>query len=120
MSSTLTPGEVASRSGVSVSALRFYDQIGIIRADTRIGGKRRFAADTVGRVNFIKRSQAFGFSLDEIKVLLDEQAGGWRASVDAKLAELADQRERLDHMIELLNEIRDCGCETVATCPRLA
>ncbi len=111
-------GEVADSTGVTVSAVRYYDEIGVITATTRIGGKRRFDPDTVGRVSFIRRAQEAGFSLDEIRTLLDDTQGGWRDLVEDKLAELSERRERLDVMISMLGDMRDCGCEVVASCPR--
>ena len=110
-------GEVAANSGVTVSAVRYYHDIGVIATATRIGGKRRFDPDTVGRVSFIRRAQEAGFSLDEIRKLLDDTQGGWRNVVEDKLAEVYERRERLDVMISMLSEMRDCGCEVVASCP---
>ncbi len=111
-------GQVADSTGVTVSAVRYYDEIGVITATTRIGGKRRFDPDTVGRVSFIRRAQEAGFSLDEIRTLLDDTQGGWRDLVEDKLAELSERRERLDVMISMLGDMRDCGCEVVSSCPR--
>jgi MerR family redox-sensitive transcriptional activator SoxR len=110
-------GEVAETTGIAVSAVRYYEDIGVISATSRIGGKRRFDADTVGRVNFIRRAQEVGFSLDEIKTILDDEAGDWRDLVDDKLMELRGRRDRLDTMISMLAEIRECGCGAVASCP---
>ena len=115
--SLLPIGEVADSTGVTVSAVRYYDEIGVITATTRIGGKRRFDPDTVGRVSFIRRAQEAGFSLDEIRTLLDDTQGGWRDLVEDKLSELSERRERLDVMISMLGDMRDCGCEVVASCP---
>jgi len=111
-------GEVAESTGVPVSAVRYYDEIGVITATARVGGKRRFDPDTVGRVSFIRRAQEAGFSLDEIRTILDETQGGWHGLVEEKLAELSERRDRLDTMISMLAEIRDCGCDAVASCPR--
>ncbi len=113
----LAIGEVARSAGVTVSAVRYYDEIGVISAATRVGGKRRFDPDAVGRVSFIRRSQQAGLSLDEIRTVLDEQRDSWQALVEAKLAELSERRSNLDTMIELLTEFRDCGCKAVADCP---
>lgn len=113
-------GEVARNTGVAVSALRYYDQIGVITASTRVGGKRRFDPDTVGRVSFIRRAQEAGFTLDEIRMVLNDEQGGWRGLVEDKMAELSERRDRLDVMIAMLGEIRDCGCEVVASCPRVS
>jgi MerR family redox-sensitive transcriptional activator SoxR len=110
-------GEVATRTGVTVSAVRYYDEIGVIISSARVGGKRRFDPDTVGRVNFIRRAQESGFSLEEIQRILDDERGGWHKLVEAKLEELSQRRDHLDTMISLLAEIRDCGCEVVASCP---
>jgi len=111
-------GEVADSTGVAVSAVRYYDEIGVITATARVGGKRRFDPDTVGRVSFIRRAQEAGFSLDEIRTILDETQDAWHSLVEEKLAELSERRDRLDTMISMLVEIRDCGCDAVASCPR--
>ncbi|GMQ94177.1 MAG: MerR family transcriptional regulator [Acidimicrobiia bacterium] len=111
-------GEVADSTGVAVSTVRYYDEIGVITAAARVGGKRRFDTDTVGRVSFIRRAQEAGFSLDEIRALLDDTQGGWRNLVEDKLAELSKRRERLDAMIVMLGEIAECGCEVVVSCSR--
>lgn len=113
-------GEVAENTGVSVSAVRYYDDIGVISSATRVGGKRRFAPATVGRVSFIRRAQDAGFTLDQIRTLLDESDIEWRSLVDDKIEELVDRRERLSVMIDMLAEMRECGCDVVASCPQLA
>ena len=114
----LSIGQVAESAGVSVSALRYYDEIGLIDTEARVGGKRRFAPATIGRVNFIQRTQDAGFTLEEIHAILDDTAGGWRDLVDAKLTELTARRDRLNDVIAMLVEVRACGCRVVATCPR--
>lgn len=112
-------GVIAESSGIAVSAVRYYAEIGVITAAGRVGGKRRFDPDTVGRVSFIRRAREAGFSLDEIRTILDDQSGGWRDLVGAKIAELGERRDRLDAMIAMLGEIQECGCRAVASCPRL-
>ena len=62
----LSIGQVAQTTGLAVSAVRYYDDIGLIEASARVGGKRRFAPEIVGRVSFVQRAQEAGFSLDEI------------------------------------------------------
>jgi len=113
-------GEVARSTGITVSAVRYYDEIGVISTVTRVGGKRRFAPETVGRVNFILRAQEAGFSLDDIRIVLDDTAGEWRDLVEKKLHELIERRNRLDTMIAMVTEIRDCGCDAVASCPSVS
>ena len=119
MSSTdlLPIGEVAKTTGISVSAVRYYEEIGVISSAARVGGKRRFDQATIGRVSFIRRAQEAGFSLEEIGTILDDETGIWRVLVDDKLIELIERRDRLDTMISMLAEIRECGCGAVAACP---
>ncbi|MCH8130026.1 MAG: MerR family transcriptional regulator [Acidobacteria bacterium] len=119
MSSTdlLPIGEVAKTSGISVSAVRYYEEIGVISSATRVGGKRRFDPATIGRVSFIRRAQEAGFSLEEIGTILDDETGIWRVLVDDKLIELTERKDRLETMISMLAEIRECGCGAVAACP---
>lgn len=114
----LTIGEVATSVGVKVSAVRYYDEIGLISSATRVGGKRRFDAATVGRINFVQRAKGAGFSLEEISQILADDSGDWHSLVAAKLAELRHRRDQLDTTIALLSEIQTCGCEVVATCPQ--
>lgn len=114
----LSIGEVASSVGLKVSAVRYYDDIGLIKSTVRVGGKRRFDRATVGRVNFVQRAKGAGFTLDEIQQILADDAGNWQELLAAKLAELKQRRDQLDITISLLSEIQVCGCQVVATCPR--
>ena len=116
----LSIGEVAKTTGIAVSAVRYYDRLGVISAVNRVGGKRRFDGTTIGRLSFVRRAQEASFSLDEIRSILDHKSGGWRDLVDNKLDELGERRDRLDTMIGMLTEMRDCGCEVVESCPRFA
>jgi len=121
MSSTrlLPIGEVAETTGIAVSALRYYEEIGVISSAARVGGKRRFDPATIGRVSFIQRAKEAGFSLEEIGTILDDETGTWRVLVDDKLIELTKRKDRLETMISMLAEIRECGCGAVASCPRV-
>ena len=113
----LAIGDVASATGLAVTAVRYYDDIGLIAASARVRGQRRFDPDTVGRVNFIKLAQQAGLSLEDIQVVLDEERHGWQALIESKMAELIQRRTDLDAMIEMLVLVRDCGCQAVASCP---
>ena len=115
----LSVGEVAAATGLAVSAIRYYDELGLISTVTRIGGKRRFDRSVIGTVSFVTRAQEAGFTLREIGDILDDTAGEWNAMVKAKVMELMARRDRLDVVIGLLNEVRTCGCEVVAECPRI-
>lgn len=113
-------GALADATGVSVSTLRYYDDIGLITTAHRVGGKRRFSGDTPGRVNFVRRAQLAGFSLEQIRGLLDDETEGWTDVVADQLDVLRAKRDELDVMIGILEEAQSCGCSTVVTCPRLS
>jgi MerR family redox-sensitive transcriptional activator SoxR len=119
-SDLLAIGTLSDATGVAVSALRYYDEVGLIDASTRVGGKRRFEPAVIGRVNFVKRAQGVGFSLDEIGAILDDDAGSWRNVVVEKLENLREQRDELESMIAMLEAVEDCGCQIVSQCPRTA
>ncbi len=112
----LSIGEVAGSTGLTVSAVRYYNDVGLITEACRVGGKRRFEPETIARIGFVKRGQNAGFSLEEIGLMLDDRSGGWRDLVDAKLAELVQRRAGLDAMIETLRQVRACGCSAPARC----
>lgn len=111
-------GAIAAETGATVTAIRYYEELGIIEPVTRVGGKRRFHPDTIGRVSFIRRAQQTGFSLDEIRLILDDETGGWIDLVEGKIDDLTQRRAKLDWMLSMLGEMRDCGCDVVASCPR--
>ena len=114
--SDLAVGDVASASGMTVSAVRYYADLGLLPLTGRVGGKRRFESTAIPRVEFIRRCRDAGFTLAEIGGILDDNSNQWRAAVDAKLTELHEQRQHLDDTIELLTEIRSCGCSVVDQC----
>ena len=118
MASDLAIGEVAQRTGVAVSAIRYYDELGIVTPSSRVGGKRRFSPDAVGTVSFVRRAQEAGFSLEEIKSILNDRSRQWPELVAAQLERLRAKRSELDVMIGLLEEVERCGCQVVAECPR--
>lgn len=123
----LTIGKFAGTVGVNVETIRFYQRKGLLRVPERPqGGIRRYSAEDIARVKFIKSAQRLGFSLEEIAHLLrlDE---GMQCQEAAELAahHLADVRTRLQdmHRIEstLANLLEQCsqGNENV-TCPLIA
>src|SRR5688572_27128423 len=69
VATTLSIGEVARRTGIRPSALRYYEEAGILPHAARIGGKRRYDANLIQRLELLQVAQQAGFSLDEIKVL---------------------------------------------------
>ena len=116
----LSVGELARRSGVSVSALHFWEREGLIEGWRSAGNQRRYERATLRRVAIIKVAQGLGIPLAEIRARLESMPkgkAGW-----AKLA--ADWRADLDRRIALLERLRDrldgcigCGCLSVDDCP---
>ena len=105
-----TVKQIADRVGMPSRTVRYYDRIGLVRADTRSeAGYRLYTHEDEGRLLFIRSAKRLGFSLDEIRGLLAAAEGGCGATVpelhrllehkvqeiDAKIAELAAFRDRL-------------------------
>lgn len=111
--------EVARRSGLPASALRYYERRGLIRSLAHQGERRRFAADVLDQLALIALGQAAGFSLDEISAMFTSQG---KASIDRPmLAAKADELERivkrLKAMIEGLRHAAACPAPSHAECP---
>lgn len=119
----LTIGEVADRTGVARSALRFYEAEGLIEADRSSGGQRRFPRHMLRRVAFIRVAQRVGLSLDEIRGALATLPEG-RTPTKADWQKLSRSwRPRIDEQIAVLERLRDqlsscigCGCLSLRSC----
>jgi DNA-binding transcriptional MerR regulator len=113
----LSIGELAADVGVRTSALRFYEDSGLLTPTARAGGKRRYDENAVERVRFIRFCQQLGFTLAEIRGLLAEPSKPrWRKLVDAKLAELELAVAKAAVVREVLEQSRDCDCITLERC----
>jgi MerR family redox-sensitive transcriptional activator SoxR len=116
-------GVLAARSGVSTSALRFYESRGLIRASRNEGNQRRYPRFTLRRVAFIRAAQRVGLSLDEIGTALASLPAD-KAPAKADWARLTRVwRPRLDAQIREMEKLRDeltgcigCGCLSLRTC----
>jgi MerR family redox-sensitive transcriptional activator SoxR len=119
----LSIGEVAERTGVTISAIRFYETQGLISATRSDGGQRRFPREVLRRIAFIRIAQQIGLSLNEIVDALTTLPGE-RTPTVADWARLSRAwRSTLDARIELLELVRDeltscigCGCLSLHTC----
>jgi MerR family transcriptional regulator, redox-sensitive transcriptional activator SoxR len=120
---TLSIGEVSARTGVSVSALRFYEREGLISARRSEGGQRAYARDVLRRVSFVRIAQQVGLTLEEIRVALATLPND-RTPTKSDWARLsAAWRPRLDDQIAALSRLRDnltscigCGCLSLKAC----
>jgi MerR family redox-sensitive transcriptional activator SoxR len=122
-SGELTPGQLAKRSGVAVSALHFYERQGLIRSRRTAGNQRRYARETLRRVAFIRVSQRVGIPLAEIRAALDTLPEGRTPGREEWARLSALWREDLDLRIEQLVRLRDdltecigCGCLSLDRC----
>jgi MerR family redox-sensitive transcriptional activator SoxR len=116
-------GELSRRSGVSQSALRFYERRGLIEAARTDGNQRRYPGVTLRRVALIQAGKAAGIPLDRVKQALDTLPSGrsptkrdwarlsssWRSEIDERIATLEAIRGRLTTCI-------GCGCLSLKTC----
>ena len=119
----LSIGDLASRTGLSVSAIRFYEQRGLVRAIRTSGNQRRFARSDIRRLSFALIAQRLGLSLGQIEAELATLPAGrtptredWQAVsrrirgvLDDKIALLEQTRDRLDGCI-------GCGCLSLDRC----
>lgn len=123
MNETLTIGEVAKRSGIATSALRYYEDRGLITSQRTGGNQRRYRRSVLRTVSVIKAAQQVGVSLDEVATALDGLPGG-RSPTQADWSKLADGwRSSLDARIRDLEVLRDdlsdcigCGCLSLRSC----
>jgi MerR family redox-sensitive transcriptional activator SoxR len=123
MPTLLTIGELARRTGLSVSAIRFYEARGLVAAIRTGGNQRRFMRSDIRRLSFALIAQRCGLSLGEIE---KEMAGlpDGRAPTKADWRSISERlRATLDDRIALLERTRDrldgcigCGCLSLATC----
>jgi MerR family redox-sensitive transcriptional activator SoxR len=119
----LTIGEVAERSGLATSAIRFYERQGLVRAERTPSGQRRFRRDVLRRIAFIRIAQRVGLTLEEIVTALavlpvdhaptrrdwERLTGGWQDRIEQRISLLEALRSGLSNCI-------GCGCLSLRTC----
>jgi MerR family transcriptional regulator, redox-sensitive transcriptional activator SoxR len=116
-------GDVARRSGLAASALRYYEREGLIAAVRSAGGRRGFERSVLRRLAFVRAAQSVGLSLDEIRAALATLPSG-RTPTKADWAVLSrGWQARLDDQIAALQTLRDgltscigCGCLSLDRC----
>lgn len=116
-------GFLAERTGLAVSAIRYYEAQGLLEPWRNAGGQRRFMKADIRRLSFIMIAQQFGFSLPEIRGFLKDLPGG-RTPTKQDWADLSEGfRDHLDQRIATLTAMRDkldgcigCGCLSLEAC----
>ena len=122
---SLSIGKLAAAGGVGVETIRFYQRRGLLETPGRGAGMRRYGSIDLQRLKFIRQAQAAGFTLEEIKELLDLDASEDRSrarelaearvkALDAKIADLKQARDSLRRLA------RECGGGGAGPCPILA
>jgi MerR family transcriptional regulator, redox-sensitive transcriptional activator SoxR len=116
-------GAVGRRSGLAASAIRFYEQQGLLRAERSASGTRMYQPDVLRRLGFIRVAQRVGLSLAEIKDALDTLPEGRTPTRADWQALSAGWRSKLDEQVMLLERLRDdldgcigCGCLSLEVC----
>jgi MerR family redox-sensitive transcriptional activator SoxR len=122
---SLTIGTIARRAGVTASALRFYEQEGLLPAPPRVGGQRRYEPDVLQRLAVIRMAQEAGFTIAEIRTLFsgfpeDAPASDrWRDLARHKIPEVDAMIRRMQAVREVLEESLRCDCLTLDACADL-
>ena len=119
----MTISEVAAKTGLQASAIRYYEQIGLMPPAYRIGGQRRYDSMVLYRLAVIQRARQLGFTLEEIRELFFgfraamPASKRWRTLSQKKLAELGELAEAIRTMQRLLRRVMTkCHCETLDQC----
>jgi len=121
--SGLTIGQVAERTGAATSALRYWEDLGLISSVRTTGNQRRYERATIRRVSFIRAAQRVGLSLEEIGAALSTlpdartpTATDWARLSRAWRGRLDEQIRRIEKLRDQLDSCIGCGCLSLRTC----
>lgn len=121
MKASLSIGDLAAATGLRTSAIRYYEDAGVLPRPDRVSGKRRYAPDTIDRLMLVRFCSRLGMRLTDIRGLLATPRGSlakdyWRRLVDAKLDEIGSLITAAHGVERVLRESRDCDCVTLESC----
>jgi MerR family redox-sensitive transcriptional activator SoxR len=121
VTASLSIGEVAAATGLHASAIRYYEDAGVMPKADRVSGKRRYHPETIDRLMLIRFCSRLGMRLVDIRQLMATPTGSrakayWRRLVDGKLDEIADLIGAARGVERILRESRDCDCVTLESC----
>lgn len=119
----LSIGDLAVRTGLSVSAIRFYEKKGLVTADRNAGNQRRFEGSDIRRLSFILIAQQIGLTIEQIKDVMADLPDG-RTPTKSDWAKISRRfRTTLDDRIGMMQRMRDrldgcigCGCLSLKAC----
>jgi MerR family redox-sensitive transcriptional activator SoxR len=124
MAEELTIGEAARRAGIRPSAIRYYEQAGLVPAPRRTSGQRRYDPSVLDRLALIQFAQRAGFTIGEIRTLFEgfeeetPMSRRWQVLARQKLEEVDALMDRARRMRALLDQALECGCLRVEDCAR--
>jgi DNA-binding transcriptional MerR regulator len=112
-------GEVAARTGTATSALRYYEQLGLVRPLRRDAGRRRYAPAAIKRVGVVILLQELGFTLREVRSFLDSPSSApvWRKLAARKLEDLDRQIKKAQAARNAIEHALSCPKEQILDCP---
>jgi len=120
----LTVGQLSARSGVAITALRFYESKGLISSQRNAGNQRRYPRDVLRRVALIKTAQRLGIPLATIQAALDTlpqdrapTLDDWNRLSECWKTDLDERINRLTALRDQLNGCIGCGCLSMEACP---
>ncbi|MBL1138298.1 MAG: MerR family transcriptional regulator [Chloroflexi bacterium] len=118
----LTIGEVAKRVGLQTSAIRYYEELGLIQKPPRISGQRRYPSDVLQEIALIQLAQAGGLTLAQIHNLLHgfgadiPASERWHKMAEARLVEVEAQIQAALRMKQVLSNLLECTCQQFSEC----
>jgi MerR family redox-sensitive transcriptional activator SoxR len=123
LADAITIGELAGRSGVATSALRFYESLGLIAAERTPGNQRRYARAMLRRVAFIRAAREIGLSLEDVATALATLPTGktptkadWQRLSNGWQRHLDERIQKLERLRTALTGCIGCGCLSLRTC----
>ena len=118
MDDLLSITEVGEATGLQSSALRYYERVGLLEPDARVGGRRHYDRSVLQRLAVISLLQEVGFTITEIGELIERtgRRRRWQGLAEGKLVEIDTHLQRVKAARELLTAALDCGCSTLETC----
>jgi MerR family transcriptional regulator, redox-sensitive transcriptional activator SoxR len=115
-------GELAARSGLNASAIRYYEKLGLLAPPGRLNGQRRYPTAVIDRVLLIRFATEMGFTLTEIRLLLaglrdnTSPSPRWKKFAGRKIAEMQQTIDRATRLQKVLSELLRCRCTSLHEC----
>jgi MerR family transcriptional regulator, redox-sensitive transcriptional activator SoxR len=122
----MTIGELALKTGVPASTIRYWERIQVLPTPARVSGQRRYPDDSIHRLAVLRLAQACGFRLEEMRHLLHGFLSGmrpprrWQELAEKKQQEIDSQIAQLTAMRRVVDQVLHCQCPELADCGRMA